>query len=74
MAVVGRPVRAMAWSPADAPRSVLAVRAQARTMPCGAVRSAVAVDDGVRATIGFASLAGAGAGAVRRAVCNFCDL
>ena len=74
MAVVARPVRAMATSHADTARSVPVVRAHARTIPCATPRAAVAVDDGVRASIGFASLAGDVAGAVGRAVCNFCNL
>jgi hypothetical protein len=57
-----------------AARSNPVVRAHARTIPCATPRAAVAVDDGVRASIGFASLAGDVAGAVGRAVCNFCNL
>ena len=74
MAVLARPVRSMTGSHADGARSNPVVRAHARTIPCGTPRAAVAVDDGVRASIGFASLAGDVAGAVGRAVCNFCNL
>ena len=54
MAVVARPVRAMATSHADAARSVPVVCAHARTMriTCGTPRTAIAVDDGVRAYTG----------------------
>ena len=64
----GHSRRALARSHADAALSVLAVRAEVRTIPCGAVHAVAAGEGGARAKV--VSLAPAkGAGRCRR-VCR----
>ena len=67
----GHSRRALARSHADAALSVLAVRAEVRTIPCGAVHAVAAGEGGARAKVVSLAPARVLAGADGCAVPNF---